>query len=60
MNQMKRDGRSKTRNGTTPVTLTDRQKEKIKRLYATGKYSHQKLANNFGVSKPWITRILNQ
>lgn len=60
MNQMKRARRSKTRHGTTPITLTDRQKEKIRGLYATGKYSHQQLANNFGVSKPWITRILNR
>ena len=38
--------------------LTESQPQKIKRLYKTGNYSQQKLADMFGVSRTTIRRRL--
>ena len=39
--------------------LTDEQREEIKRLYSTGKFSQQGLAIKFGVGHDTIHRIVN-
>jgi hypothetical protein len=39
--------------------LTQRQADEIKRLYATGKFTHQKIAAKFGVSRKTVGNIVN-
>lgn len=39
--------------------LTDEQKEMIKEMYATGDWSLNKLANEFGVSKKTVLLLVN-
>ena len=40
--------------------LTDEQYEEIRHKYATGEYSYNKLAKEYGVSKKLILLIVNQ
>ena len=41
------------------IKLTDFDKEEIKKLYKTGKWSHRTLADKYNVSKSLIGMVLN-
>lgn len=43
---------------TNTAKLTNKEALKIRRLYATGKFSYQDLASRFGISKPNIGSIV--